>query len=62
MRMTQRGIILDQVRSILLALELLPSNLLNSQEGATPMQAKWIKLDLVLYYTRYYFYGMTMEI
>ena len=36
---------LDQVWSILPALELLPLNL-NSWGGATPMQAKWIKPDL----------------
>ena len=42
---------LDQVWSILPTLELLPLNCsrrcgVNSQGGATPMQSKWIKLDL----------------
>ena len=41
---------LDQVWSILPALELLPLHSLrrgvNSGGGATPMQAQWIKLDL----------------
>mgnify|MGYP001801331270 CR=1 FL=1 len=44
------GISLDQVWSILPALELLPRDYsrcgVNSQGRATQMQAKWIKLDL----------------
>ena len=38
---------LDQVRSILPALELIPLDCgVTSRGGATPMQAKWIELDL----------------
>ena len=55
---------LDQVRSILPVLELLPLNCsrrmnsreqftrcVNSRGGAIPMQAQWIKLDLMYRYT-----------
>ena len=38
---------LVRIWSILPALELLPVGV-NSWGGATPMQAKWIKLDLIL--------------
>ena len=44
--------ILDQVWSIWPALELLPLDCwrgVSNREGATPMQAKWIKLDLSQY-------------
>ena len=38
---------IDQVKSFLPAFELLPLNLQHDKpRGATPMQAKWIQLDL----------------
>ena len=41
---------LDQAWSILPALELLPSSRRTVEGEQTPMQAKWIKLDLPLTY------------
>ena len=47
----QRPHCLDQVGSILPASELLPFNC-SCRGGATPMQAKWIKLDLLIVWAR----------